>query len=179
MKTFPDPLEQSQPPTPELLAQFARQSRDAIRMTEADRQAQEEIYLSFSEGCPDGELQPRPAISPTGKLIVELVIKDSTSYWLDDSHPELDIEDWVRKIAYRTTSTSEFFHVLRTIRYPSDAPGIISGAQVVSSAFALMNSQGQPYKKITVYPPEDGERLAVCTEMLEATLDSERSQPES
>jgi len=167
MKTFPDPfLAKTLPPSKETLALFAKQSRDAIRMTEDDRQAQEEIYQSFSEGYPSAALQPRPTIPPTGKLIVELVIKDSTTYWLDDSHPNLNIEDWVRKIAYRATSTSEFFHILRTIRYPSDAPGIISGAQVVNSAFALMNSQSQPYKKITVCPTEDGEQLAVSTEML-------------
>lgn len=79
MKTFPDPLEQSQPPTPELLAQFARQSAAAYkemqeepkeswedygkRMKEEMSRQQPLTSERFFRNCSPEVLKPAPAIS--------------------------------------------------------------------------------------------------------------------
>lgn len=52
MKTFPDPIQKSQPPTPELLAQFAAQSRAA-----ADEMQKQGIPLPTK---PDAIQEPQP-----------------------------------------------------------------------------------------------------------------------
>lgn len=52
MKIFPDPLQKSQPPTPELLAQFAAQSRAA-----ADEMQKQGIPLPTK---PDAIQEPQP-----------------------------------------------------------------------------------------------------------------------